>query len=136
MVRVDKMVQEQRIHVGIQGSQAAADHGGLTTAEVASFHEFGLGNNPERSWLRGWFDEKKETNRQAMVEHAKAVVKGKLQPNQMMERLGQKFVGEIQERISAGIPPELKAATIRRKGSSTPLIDTGQLRTAVTYKVD
>ena len=36
----------------------------------------------------------------------------------------------------AGIAPPLKPATIARKGSSTPLINTGQLRSAITWRVE
>ena len=63
------------------------------------------------------------------------VIKRELTPEQLADLLGQKYVGQIQARISAGIPPPLAESTIARKGSSVPLIDTGQLRSAVTYEV-
>lgn len=52
-----------------------------------------------------------------------------------LERVGLWAQGSIQQRISDGIPPPNAESTIRRKGSSTPLIDTGQLRTSIKYRV-
>jgi hypothetical protein len=41
----------------------------------------------------------------------------------------------VQMRISQGIPPALAQATVDRKKSSVPLVDTGQLRSAITWQV-
>ncbi|KCZ71586.1 hypothetical protein ANME2D_02321 [Candidatus Methanoperedens nitroreducens] len=38
---------------------------------------------------------------------------------------------KTKDAITRGIPPPLKQATIRRKGSSTPLIDTGLMRSQI-----
>jgi hypothetical protein len=45
------------------------------------------------------------------------------------------LVGAIQDKIVAGPFEPLRPATIRRKGSSRPLIDTGQMRQAVSYVI-
>ena len=52
-----------------------------------------------------------------------------------LELIGLFVKGLIQGRMSAGIPPPLKASTIARKGSSKPLINTGQLRASIDYEV-
>jgi hypothetical protein len=67
---------------------------------------------------------------------AQAVIAGKV-PNVRvaLDRLGAKFVGDIQRRIKAHIPPPLQQSTIDRKGSSTPLIDTGVLWSSITHEV-
>jgi len=46
--------------------------------------------------------------------------------------------GKIKETITEGRGewPPLKPATIKRKGSSKPLIDTGKLRASITHKID
>lgn len=127
--------------LGVQGPQAAAEHrdpdgasSGLTVGELAAIHELGLGV-PERSWLRAWFEE----NHKRVVEDLRTglvqVVAGRMTVDQLGEVLGVRYVGDIQARISNGIPPPLADSTIARKGSSVPLIDTGQLRSAITYVV-
>lgn len=125
--------------VGVQGAEAAALDGdsALTVAEVASFHEFGLGNNPERSWLRGWFDENEVPNTDLLRRAAAAaLVEGKMSAEQALGILGAKFVGDIQARIASSIPPPNAPETIARKGSSTTLVDTGQLRSSITSKIE
>ncbi|MCX8207429.1 MAG: hypothetical protein N3G75_06315 [Methanothrix sp.] len=54
---------------------------------------------------------------------------------QSMEKIGVLLENAIIERIRAHIPPPLKPETVRRKGSSTPLIDTGQLIGSITHQI-
>lgn len=135
--RIAKMKKGQ-VDVGIFADQGSAQKNkasaGLTVLDVASFHEFGLGV-PERSFLRGYVDENKQRVRGMIKALAAQVDQGKLTQEMALERLGMTIVGEIQKRISQGIPPPNAPATIARKGSSTPLIDTGQLRSSITHKV-
>ena len=133
--RVGKMARSSGIlTVGIHDD--AGTTGGLAVATVATFHEFGLGNNPERSFLRSWFDAKQASIAKQMTQAERAVVKGLITQEQAINRLGLRFVGEIQAKIASGIPPANAPSTAARKGSSTPLIDTGQLRSSVSHKVE
>ncbi len=109
---------------------------GVTMVELAEIHEFGLGV-PQRSFLGTWFDE----NQPKMVTQLRgvmlAVASEKIESyEQGFEQLGLLYTAQIQKRIAEGIEPPLSPITIARKGSSVPLIDTGQLRSAITYKVD
>lgn len=108
---------------------------GLTVADVATFHEFGLGV-PQRSFIRGWYDDFLDRNKADFRALFRQVVYGKIDRATMWQRLGLKWVADIQRRIVAGIAPGLAASTIARKGSSTPLIDTGQLKSSVTFEVE
>ena len=125
-----------RISVGIHEGEGGASHqdSKLTIAEVAEKNEFGYGV-PERSFIRAWFDLNREKALDVMRRLMEAVVQGKRSKEQILELLGLAFVGEIQKRIAAGIQPANSPYTIARKGSSTPLIDKGQLRSSITYKV-
>lgn len=122
------------VYVGIQGKEAdAREEGGeLTVGEVASQHEFGLGV-PERSWLRGWFDENIDRIHEDLRKVTQKILKLELTKEQALQLLGVKYVAEIQKRIVAGIEPPNAPSTIKAKGSSTPLIDTGQLKSAITF---
>jgi hypothetical protein len=132
-----------RLTVGIheaEGDQPAeGDDSGATLAEVAAYNEFGgpEDNPPRRSFLADWADGAVDENRELVRRSMKAVVQGKLPSLRVaFERLGLRFVGEIQLRIKAGIEPENAESTIARKGSSTPLIGvSGQLFTSVTHEV-
>lgn len=109
--------------------------GPLTVADIATIHEYGLGHNPERSFIRAWADENKAQNEQALIKIGQAVVQGKFTAEQGLDRAGVRFVAEIQARIKAHIPPPLQLKTIERKKSSTPLIDKGQLWSSIRHKV-
>lgn len=114
---------------------AAKDRAPLTVADIATIHEYGLGHNPERSFIRAWADENKSANEKALIKIGQAVVEGKFTAEQGLDRAGLLFVAQIQKRIKGNIPPPLNAATIKKKKSSTPLINTGQLWTSIRHKV-
>lgn len=108
----------------------------ITLVELGEIHEFGLGV-PQRSWLGDWFDDGQSRMLQQLHGVAHAVLTEKIDSfEQGLEQLGNLYVGQIQARIAQGIEPPLSPFTIAEKGSSVPLIDTGQFRGAITYKVD
>jgi hypothetical protein len=124
-----------RVTLGVQGDKGQAFHQGsdATVADIAYYHELGLGV-PERSWLRAWIDENQamilEDSRDAM----KQVILGKLTRQRALGVLGVKWSAAIKQRIRDGqVQPALDQTTIDRKGSSTPLLDTAQLLSAITY---
>lgn len=123
-----------KISVGIHEAEGAQEHDGLTVLELATIHEFGIGV-PERSFIRAWFDENEDRARVALTRLLESVVAGKRQPDQAIELFAQWAVGDMQARIARGISPPLAEKTIARKGSSTPLIDTGQLRSSLSYEI-
>lgn len=128
---------QPEVTVGVHESDGAKDHGDdVTVIDVASFHEFGTQDIPPRSFIRGWADENEQANAERLRKIAQAIVKGQLQSTEQgLERFGNFAVGDIQKRIRDRIPPPLAEETIERKGSSVPLIDTGQLRSSITYRV-
>jgi hypothetical protein len=127
---------QAHVQVGVLGRDADKSYeDGVTVAMVAEWMEFGTPSIPARSWLRAWVDENQDAIQKRAGEEMKAVIAGKRTREQACARLGIWAVGKIQERIARGIAPELAQSTIDRKGSSTPLIDTGQLRSSITSRV-
>lgn len=123
------------LSVGIHESEGGATRGNLTVADIATIHEFGTGTIPQRSFLRAWADENASENQALIKAIGEQAVKG-LDIRTGLDRLGLKFVGSIQGRMVAGIPPPNAPSTIAHKGSSTPLIDTGQLKSSIRHKVE
>ena len=66
---------------------------------------------------------------------AKAL-KGTLTEEQALNQVGAAVAGMVQAKIASNIPPALAPETIERKGSSVALIDTGQLRSSITWQVE
>lgn len=128
----------QAVEVGIIGDKANWMEGsgffGVSVADVALWAEYGLGQ-PQRSWLRDWIEENQAALATNMRAEAAAIKAGTRTKDQALARLGLWIQGAIQERIANGIEPPNADSTIQRKGSSKPLIDTGQLRSSISHRV-
>lgn len=107
----------------------------LTVIEVAVWNEFGTEDVPARSFIRAWFDENYDKIRDVLRNLLYTVTLGHRTKEQALELAGLWCVGSIQQRIADGIAPENAASTIKAKGSSTPLINSGQMRSSVTHQV-
>ena len=133
-----------RVDVGVQGSEAGEVHEdphgenteALTVVDVATKHEYGDPENgiPRRSFIRDYVDHNRRELEERLQRVGQEVIKGR-DLAEALETFGLLAVGEIQTRMAQGIAPPNSAATVARKGSDTPLIDTGQLRSSITHKV-
>ncbi len=146
----DKVFQELRRKVGelanakvrvgiLSDEEVETEHGELTIVELAAIHEFGAPNAgiPERSFIRKTFeDEGRADLVDFQAEQARKVVDGKLGAKTALKQIGAWAVGRVKARIRAKIDPPNKPATIKRKGSSTPLVDTGHLANSVAWEIE
>lgn len=110
----------------------------LTIAEIGAIHEFGAprANIPERPFLHPAMREGAD-----QIERLSKVLLFELQNGETtkdvaLESLGLLGVRLVQEKIREGEFVPLKPATIARKGSSKPLIDTGQMIQSVTFQIE
>jgi hypothetical protein len=133
--------------IGIQGPEAGAldpDHGEFTNVELGVVHEFGApgAGIPERSFLRSTFDAKIRDWTDQAVKVAKRVYSSTpQQPGRVLALMAEKAKSDVQNAITQGIEPPIQEATIearRRqfgKASSTPLLASGQLQRAITWRI-
>lgn len=138
--------KESHVKVGIIASKGGKDttaDGGLTMIELAAIHEFGspAAGIPQRSFIRSTFA--REENHRQLVELT-AKLTQKVIHGMPLERalglIGAWAVARIREtidkRLTQGPDPQENApATIRKKGSDLPLVDTGRLKQSLTWKV-
>lgn len=129
--------QDYTVKVGVLGS--AGNHEHITMVELAAIHEFGSPKNniPERSFIRSTLEEKHKEIAQMISQLAAQIVSGKLNSYRAHEILGAWAASAVKNKITQGphIPPPLKPGTIKAKGSSRPLVDTGRLVQSITYEV-
>lgn len=129
-----------KVTVGIHEEEGAEPEGdsGATVAEVAAIHELGLGGQEQRSFVRAYVDANEAQLNDDLRKIGQAVAGGQLASlEQGLERFGLKMVGGMRAFISDGsVQPEDKPATVERKGSSTPMLDDGILRSKITHKVE
>jgi hypothetical protein len=123
---------------------AAESDEALTLIDVADWMEFGFtivhpnGSEeevPARSFIRAWFDQAEPEMREDLRKLMRGVIAGTHTKEQVLNLLGLKAVGGIQKRIADGIDPPNAPSTIARKGSSKPLIASGQLRSGVSFAI-
>lgn len=133
------------ISVGVHGDDGAEVHkegDGMTVAEIAEAHEFGIPEGagptdedpnailPERSFVRSWADEQGGEFLKEISHQCRAVAAGKKTAEVAAKQLAVRAEGQMKKRIIRGeITPPLAEKTIelRTKQSATPLDDTGQL---------
>lgn len=118
--------------------------GGISMIELAAIHEFGSPKNniPQRSFIRSTLGRAEivQQFKQMTARFAKQIVDGKLTEAQALGLLGAWMASQvkmtIKKRMTTGPDPQaLKPATIARKKSDLPLVDTGRLINAITWSV-
>lgn len=111
------------------------DDSDLTVATIGYINEFGGGNVPERSFMRSTIKEKRKDITALQKKLLIKIRKDELKSEDALGLLGE-FIADLmkQKIVSLKTPPNAEE-TIKKKGSSNPLIDTGQLRNSITYKV-
>lgn len=130
-----------RVRVGVleEATKASREEEGsaLTLLEVAAVHEFGApaAGIPQRSFIRAGVDAQLPEIQRVQRALAGQTIRGAITLDVALDRLGAKVAALLQNRIAAGIDPPNSPATIARKGSSKPLVDTGQLKAAITWRV-
>lgn len=119
------------------GEKAAFGSKELSLIEVAVVNHFGSsdGHIPARRFITDWFDANESHLREMLVTLMRQAVKGDLTREQVLNQMGAYCVGSIQENIAKGVPPPNAPSTIAKKKSSTPLVNTGQLRSAMSFEV-
>lgn len=147
MKRLELENSKANVTIGIQATEAgdkkdSSENGVITTAlnapkliDVATFHEFGTANIPQRSFIRS-NDHNNYQKYRSMIEEIKdKIIFEGMKPFVGLGLLGEEIRKDIQAGINKGLKPELDEKTIKAKGSSKPLVDTGQLINAITYVV-
>jgi len=126
------------VKVGVLSDSGSTAGGDLTLVELAVIHEYGTDSTPERSFIRSTLDESRGEYKVLSRHLAKQVIGGKITADQALQAIGAWGSGKIRTKMARGphIPPPLKQATIDRKGSDRPLVDTGTLMNSVTSQVE
>jgi hypothetical protein len=133
-----KRVSERPSYVRVGLPDVPHGDADLTIAQIGTIHEYGApkANIPERPFLRPALRNGQPQLARASGKLLFEVQNGSLTKFAALSRLGLLGVRLVQENIVHGEFTPLKPATIARKGSSKPLIDTGQMMQSVTYSIE
>lgn len=113
---------------------------GIFNGEIATYgavNEFGSsdGRVPARSFLRSAFDDNEQAYAAQLAEGAARIQACTSDVNAELTRMGLRAQGDVKRRVVELSAPPNAPATIVKKGSSNPLIDTGALLSAVVFEV-
>ena len=128
--KIHGLFENRSLKVGFFSS--AKYPNGEAVSDVAAYNEFGTSAIPPRPFIRNAKseNEKKWTNFLARDLNSSGNV------DLAFSRLGELVRNDIIVSINKTTNPLNSADTIARKGSSHPLIDTGFLKSSVTYEID
>ena len=132
-----KKLKKAKVKVGLpKGSDNYKD--GTSVIEVGAIHEFGSPSKkiPERSFIRSTINEQKETYSKIAQSQGILIINGKQSLSKALEHIGIWGQREIQKKFTNNDWAKNSLLTIKSKGSSKPLIDTGHLRQSITWSVD
>lgn len=131
----------KQVKVGFPAGEADLDN-----ISKAVWNEFGTrggasgggwgGPIPERPFMRNAMRDNRGKYREALKASAAKILTGKAQLRSVLSKLGILVQGDVQGEITSLMSPPNSPVTVALKGSSKPLIDSGEMRGAVTYKVD
>lgn len=125
---------EGTVKVGIM-ADAGNEKDGASLVEVATYNEFGTQHIPARPFVRQTTDNNRGVWG-SMAARLEGRVAHGMDPHQALEILGNKAEGDMKATIGRGHFVPNAPNTIKQKGSSRPLIDTGRMRASVSFKVE
>lgn len=140
-------IDQYHVRVGVLSSRGGAQPAAgtekvtqsITLAELAAIHEFGSpkAGIPERSFIRSTLMRRVRNELVDLcAKLAKQIISQGFDVKRAYGLLGSWASAEVKKTITTtDIPPPLNAQTIRQKGSSRPLVDTGQLLNSITYEI-
>ena len=131
---------ELSIKAGILEDAGSRD--GVPVAEYAAWNEYGVPGTeekwaiPPRPFIRGYVDDNGEKIKNIQEMLVAQVIDGKIDPDTAADKLGKNTKEGIKHYIktSSNFTPNAPA-TVKRKGTNRPLVETGLLRRSVNYKV-
>ena len=132
-----RKMDAKAVKIGIQAGDKTSD-GKEDLAYVASLHEFGSpgGKIPERSFIRTAIDSNERKIDSLFDKLALKILNGSVSARSALDVMGLAVTGMIQEQITDGDYVPLAPATIKRKGSDKPLIDTGHMRQSIRHVIE
>jgi phage gpG-like protein len=133
-MRLDRM---KDIKVGVlsgTGEHSKSDNG-QTLAEIAFWNEFGTKEIPARPFLRVTIRENRHLLKRLIARLYDLIIQNKITTDAAQKVLGAKVAALVQKKITQLRDPPNTPHTIDRKGSSNPLVDTGELKNSISWDV-
>lgn len=133
--KFEKMLKDLgnlEVRIGIQQGETSDE--GVDLVDIAMFNELGTIHIPSRPFLRDSVDANADQINTFLQSMKQELLKGG-SAEDVLKKIGVFQKGLIQEQIVNGSFEPNSEATIKKKGSDTPLVDTGRMRQSINYVI-
>ena len=131
-VNINKILKDI---TSLDGTVVSAGVMDSKNATKAAINEYGTSKIPQRPFMRTATSRYGKSWGSKSAKAVQSVMKG-MPISQVTELIGMQMKSDISSTLTNGPWTPNAPSTIAKKGSSRPLIDTGELRASITYKVE
>lgn len=131
-VNINKILKDI---TSLDGTVVSAGVMDSKNATKAAINEYGTSKIPQRPFMRTAVSRHGKSWGEKSAKAVQSVMKG-MPISQVTELVGMQMKSDISSTLTTGPWTPNSVVTIAKKGSSRPLIDTGELRASITYKVE
>lgn len=131
--KILKELADKEVRVGFQQGKATEEDG-TDVCDIAAWNELGTVNMPSRPFLRMSVDDNSDKINSFMSAQKRSIINGE-PAERILKKIGIFQKDLIQEKITEGSFAPNAPSTIKAKGSSKPLIDTGRMRQSVYFEI-
>lgn len=125
---IEKLTHDKTVLVGIHEDAPQVEGGDITMAQLGAVLHFGNQNIPPRPWLDVGVQS-------GSADYLSIIENNSDDIDRALNMVGNIAVGKVQQYMTELQDPPNAPSTIKNKGSSNPLIDSGALRQSVTYSI-
>ena len=132
-----KEIGKPKVYIGVPASKNGMHEGGINMATLLAIHVLGAPSRgiPQRDPLRPPLIANARRYTDLLALGLKNALSDGTDPKLVYEKIGIVASNDVKDYFVSGNFKPLDQKTIDRKGSSKPLLDTGELRNSITYEV-
>ena len=130
-------IGKPKVYIGVPASKNGMHEGGINMATLLALHVLGAPSRgiPQRDPLRPPLIANAQRYTDLLALGLKNALSDGTDPKLVYEKIGIVASNDVKDYFVSGSFKPLDQKTIDRKGSSKPLLDTGELRSSITYQV-
>ena len=130
-------IGKPKVYIGVPTSKNGMHEGGINMATLLALHVLGAPSRgiPQRDPLRPPLIANAQRYSDLLALGLKNALANGTDPKLVYEKIGIVATNDVKDYFITGNFKALSEKTIKAKGSSKPLISTGELRNSITYEV-
>ena len=130
-------IGKPKVYIGVPTSKNGMHEGGINIATLLALHVLGAPSRgiPQRDPLRPPLIANAQRYSDLLALGLKNALANSTDPKLVYEKIGIVATNDVKDYFITGNFKALSEKTIKAKGSSKPLVDTGELRNSISYEV-